>query len=213
MNGVRKAITVNALFPHILSEAAHDINPNIKIIQIATDCVYNGKKGNYSEDDTHNPEDVYGKTKSLGEVISNNFLNVRCSIIGPELRGHLSLLDWFLNQIPQSTVSGFTHHHWNGVTTLQFADLCSQIIQNEMFERYRMLNHVLHYVTNDIVNKDELLKIFKKEFKKDTIIIPCENIGEPIDRTLKSVFLQNNIIPMEQALADLNRFIIDNKIY
>ena len=49
------------------------IKPALKVIQIATDCVFDGLKGNYTEDDKHNAIDVYGKTKSLGEVSADNF--------------------------------------------------------------------------------------------------------------------------------------------
>jgi dTDP-4-dehydrorhamnose reductase len=213
MEGVRNAIMLNALFPHKLSEVAHKINPEIKIIQIATDCVYNGRKGNYSEQDAHDPEDVYGKTKSLGEIISSNVLNIRCSIIGPEIKSHLSLLDWFLTQKPDSALNGFTHHLWNGVTTLQFADLCHKIISENKFENFRSLNHVLHYVLNESVSKYSLLEIFNKEFNKNFKILPVNSIGEPVDRTIRSVYLKNPIIPMENAISDLNKYIIENKIY
>ena len=82
-------------------------------MQIATDCVYSGKKGSYNEDDLHDALDVYGKTKSLGEAQSPNLLNIRCSIIGPEQGKHVSLLEWFLTQEPGAKLQGFAHHHWN----------------------------------------------------------------------------------------------------
>ena len=72
---------------------------NIKVIQIGTDCVYSGKKGLYSETDKHDPLDVYGKSKSLGEVFDGSALIIRCSIIGPEFKKQKSFLfEWFLNQ-------------------------------------------------------------------------------------------------------------------
>jgi len=42
---------------------------NIPLIHISTDYVFNGKKGNYDENDIKNPLNVYGKTKSDGEEI------------------------------------------------------------------------------------------------------------------------------------------------
>ena len=78
LSDIIKAIKVNSLFPYKLAQT------NKKIIQIATDCVWNGMRGKYLETDPHDAEDIYGKTKSLGEVYSHNFLNLRCSIIGPE---------------------------------------------------------------------------------------------------------------------------------
>ena len=96
-----KAIKVNSLFPYKLAQT------NKKIIQIATDCVWNGMRGKYLETDPHDAEDIYGKTKSLGEVYSHNFLNLRCSIIGPEKKGYLSLLEWFLHQPKNAEIKGY----------------------------------------------------------------------------------------------------------
>ena len=164
--GVKNAIVVNALFPHLLSDACAAHDPEIKIITIATDCVYSGNKGNYTENDPHDPLDVYGKTKSLGEVRQSNFLNIRTSIIGPELTGKKSLLEWFLSNPDGTTLNGFTHHYWNGMTTLQFAQLCDRIITEGSFDKLRKINHVIHWVENESVNKYELLKIFNDVFER-----------------------------------------------
>ena len=93
---VERAIQVNAMFPHQLAHAAR--RTRTQVIQIATDCVFSGQTGQYTEADHHDATDVYGKTKSLGEVVRPGFYNLRCSIIGPEKKGHQSLLDWFLRQ-------------------------------------------------------------------------------------------------------------------
>ena len=124
MAGIKKAILINSLLPHKISNIASKLSPKLKIIQIATDCVYSGESGNYVESSAHDPLDVYGKSKSLGEVIHPNFLNIRCSIIGHEVNNHLSLLEWFLSNHSGNEVNGYAHHLWNGITTLQFAQLC-----------------------------------------------------------------------------------------
>ena len=92
---LQNALNVNSVFPHILNSCS---KKDVKIFQIATDCVYDGNKGSYDENESHNAKDVYGKSKSLGEVKSDNFFNIRCSIIGNEIKGFKSLLCWFLNQ-------------------------------------------------------------------------------------------------------------------
>lgn len=204
--GVKNAIVVNALFPHLLAEACMEADPAIKIITIATDCVFSGNKGNYTENDEHDPLDVYGKTKSLGEVRKPNFLNIRTSIIGPELTGKKSLLEWFLSNPDGSTIQGFTHHFWNGMTTLQFAQLCDRIMTENLFDDWRKINHVVHWVENEAVNKYELLKIFNEVFKRNINIIPVSNISEPIDRTLDSVLLPVHKKPMINALQALKDY-------
>lgn len=161
---VVKAITVNAMFPHLLPA---------NTIQIATDCVYSGKKGNYIETDPHDALDVYGKTKSLGEA--PRISNLRCSIIGPEIKTHTSLHDWLLSQ---EAVKGFTNHLWNGITTYHFSKICQGIIRENI-----KLPNVQHIVPGDVVTKAELLEIIATAYKKDITITPTE-ADEAIDRTL-----------------------------
>src|SRR6266516_4781735 len=88
---VKRAISINALFPHQLSEQAE--KQHTQVIQIATDCVFSGTQGNYLESDTHDALDIYGKTKSLGEAYGNSIQHLRCSIIGPETGQGKSLLE------------------------------------------------------------------------------------------------------------------------
>lgn len=204
--GVKNAIIVNALFPHLMAETCHSIDREIRIINIATDCVYDGSKGNYLENAPHNAIDVYGKTKSLGEVQSPNLLNIRTSIIGPEWTGKKSLLEWFLSNTDGTIIKGFTHHFWNGVTTLQFAQLSECIITEAKFSYLRNITHVIHYVINEAVNKFELLKIFNEVYNRKIIINPTDDYGEPIDRTLNSMFLNEKQSEMKKAIVELKEF-------
>jgi dTDP-4-dehydrorhamnose reductase len=161
MQGVYNAIIVNSLFPHKMANVVKTINKKIRIIQIATDCVYSGKDGMYDENAKHDPLDVYGKTKSLGEVNSENLLNIRCSIIGPEIKGKMSLLEWFLSNPDGSTINGYSHHKWNGVTTMQFAQLCENIIIQNSFNKLLEQNFILHYIINKTVAKYDLLCLIR----------------------------------------------------
>jgi len=210
--GIKNAILVNSLFPHRLAHSINKYSPQTKIIQIATDCVYSGNKGNYNENDIHDPIDVYGKSKSLGEVISNNFLNIRCSIIGPQLKNKSSLLEWFLASDVGKTVQGYNHHFWNGVTTLQFAQFCEEIILEDKFNNLRNLNFVLHYCINEKVTKYQLLLIFKEVFKKDIEIVKIDD-SKKLDRSLSSVYLKNGKRKMLESVRKLNAFILDTNYY
>ena len=176
---IHRAIHVNARFPHLLVQAIE--NTNSKVIQIATDCVYSGAKGRYVEADTHDALDVYGKTKSLGEVFKNQIYHLRCSIIGSELRGHKSLLDWFLSQPKGANVNGFTNHQWNGITTLHFAKVCQGIINKKL-----VLPRLQHVVPGNKISKAKLLKSFAKEFDRQDIIIQDIKAPSIIDRTLST---------------------------
>lgn len=169
-----RAIRVNALFPHYLPEGT---------IQIATDCVYSGMRGKYVETDPHDALDVYGKTKSLGE--GSKLKNLRCSIIGPEVKNHISLLDWFLAQ--EETVNGFTNHLWNGITTYHFAKIVGGIVAEEI-----ELPYLQHIVPADVVTKSELLQIIAKAYKKD-ITIRETKAPYTVDRTLSTINPELNL--------------------
>ncbi|MCK4957251.1 MAG: sugar nucleotide-binding protein [Candidatus Cloacimonetes bacterium] len=202
---IAKAIMVNAYFPHKLANYFTD--SDTKIIQIATDCVYAGNKGNYDENSIHDAFDVYGKTKSLGEVVAENLINIRCSIIGPELQNKSSLLEWFLAKENDSTIFGYSRHIWNGVTTLQFAKFCEKIIQNESFDNFRSLNHTMHFVENEQITKYQLLKIFNEAFQKGVIVKDSFSEDSKRDMTLSSLFLESPNKSMREAIWELKNYI------
>jgi len=177
LNEIQRAIEVNGLFPYKLALAAQ--KAEMRVIQIATDCVFDGIKGGYKEDDKHNASDVYGKTKSLGEIKADNFLNLRCSVIGREQKSYLSLLEWFLNQPKGAKVKGFKNHLWNGITTNIFAKICRGIVLNNAF-----MPGLQHIVPSDVVSKAEMLHIFAKIFKREDIQIEDIDTQISINRTL-----------------------------
>jgi len=209
--GVQKAIRINADFPWKLSSYAKKYN--IKIIQIGTDCVYSGKKGNYIETDLHDPLDVYGKTKSLGEVFDGSMLIIRCSIIGPEFKKETNfLLEWFLNQSNRGIIGGFEHHIWNGVTTLQFSQLCEKIIVRNVYDQILKKSFIHHFIPNNIVNKYQLMHIFNDIFEKDLKINRINKPEQKIDRSLDSIYSDlNNLMgkkDMKTAISELKNYMI-----
>ena len=173
---VSRAVRINSLFPYILAQT------NKKIIQIATDCVWDGSMGGYLETDLHNATDVYGKTKSLGEVKADNFLNLRCSIIGPEKKGFLSLMEWFLRQPPRAEVKGYKNHFWNGLTTEAFSRICVGIIKNNIW-----FSGMAHIIPADISSKAEMLHIFAEHFNRRDVKITDINAATTINRTLTTI--------------------------
>jgi dTDP-4-dehydrorhamnose reductase len=177
---IERAHRVNACFPHRLARAAERCGCHV--LQIATDCVYSGRSGHYTEPDTHDAQDVYGKTKSLGEVDSPYVHHLRCSIIGPEPKGHVSLLDWFRGQPVNGRVNGYSNHAWNGVTTLHFARLCHAVVTHRM-----TLPHMQHVVPAGDVSKAQLLNCFATHYQREDLIITPTEAENLIDRTLATV--------------------------
>jgi len=161
---IRKAIKINSLFPHELSAFAKE--RNVKVIHISTDGVFSGEAESYCEDDAHDCHDLYGITKSLGEVFDAHFLNLRCSIIGPSPFFGEGLMEWFLKQPAGSVVSGYTNHIWHGISTYQFGNLCLKIIEGDHFEELRSESAVFHFAPNEPITKFDLLCLFREIFEK-----------------------------------------------
>ena len=180
---INNAISINSLFPLEISKTAIDLDFNY--IQIGTDCVFSGSKGNYSELSMTDATDEYGKTKIVGEVTSANKALIRSSIVGPETGNGKSLLNWFL-RTEDLEVNGFTDHEWNGVTTLNFAKIVLGLTKNQ--NKNIKLQHL---IPNDKVNKFELLLLFQEYFSKQIKI--NDVISETkVDRTLKTNNLRTN---------------------
>ncbi len=183
---IENAINVNSNFPHILN---FNKNKNCKVYQIATDCVFDGFNGKYTEDHSHTARDIYGKTKSLGEVKDKNFFNIRCSIIGKEIKSFKSLICWFTNQKKNSTIYGFSNHNWNGITTRHFAKIVSTLVLKNI-----SIPNLIHIVPQDILNKYQLLKIFQKKFNRGDLKIKKSTSNVAIDRTLSTKYYKINKI-------------------
>ncbi len=179
-NNVVDAINTNSLFPNRLAEIAKQWN--CKVIQIETDCVFSGSRSGYLENDVHDADDVYGKTKSLGEACSPDICHLRCSLIGSELKTHKSLMDWFLFQPKNTVVEGYVNHIWNGITTLHFAKICRGIINHKLD-----LPSLQHVVPFDAVDKAMLLQYLAMEFGRGDITIKQVSIKPSINRTLATL--------------------------
>lgn len=176
---VARAVRVNALFPHRLAAMARAAGA--RVLQIATDCVYSGREGRYAEDAPHDALDVYGKTKSLGEVPAEGFHSIRCSIIGPEPKGRVSLLEWFLKQPAGATVTGFPNHRWNGVTTLHFAKVCAGIVRENL-----ALPGRVHLVPAGDLSKADMLSCFAAAYGRQDLVIQRAAAPTVVDRTLST---------------------------
>jgi dTDP-4-dehydrorhamnose reductase len=207
---VVRSVQINSIFPHKLAEFAR--NESTRVLHISTDAVFSGSAEGYYEDALHDCIDVYGKTKSLGEVISDNFLNIRCSIIGPSPFARRGLLEWFLSQPEGSVVSGYTSQIWNGVSTLQFANLCREIISQDCFDELRTESHVFHFVPNQPISKYDLLNLFKSVFQRRISILPAESESEVVKRILMTRYnslkeLVGYDLSMQNVVEELSEFV------
>ena len=136
-NNPKNAIYLNAMFPYVLRDLCDE--NSAKLIHISTDCVFSGKKGNYSEYDFKDADDIYGRSKGLGEIYEEPHATLRTSIIGPELKQNgTGLFHWFMSQ--EGEVKGYENAFWGGVTTLELANNIRKVIDENLMGLYQVTN-------------------------------------------------------------------------
>ena len=172
-----ECLKINSILPIYLSNNFK----NSKIIHFSSDGVFNGSKGRYLENDKPSSTDIYGVSKSMGEIVKKNVMNIRCSIIGFEKKTNYSILNWFLN-VNSKKIKGYKDQFWNGVTTLALSKLCVGIINAKLFR-----NGLFHIFSKNKVSKYELLCIFNKYLNNNSKKIKSVSSGNPVNMTLASV--------------------------
>ena len=164
INNPIDVIKINSLFPHILTDWAKTNNK--RVIHFSTDCVFDGKTGNYNENSLTTAEDVYGRTKALGEVISKHSLTIRSSFIGQELFGKTELLEWFLGQNGKQ-ITGYTNTYYSGVSTIFMSRVVKSIISD-----FTNLSGLYNLAPETPISKYELLCIARDAYNLKVDIVP-----------------------------------------
>ena len=198
----KSTIFLNTYLPHRLEKLSNKINA--KLIHMSTDCVFSGNKQSpYLETDERDGEDTYAKTKALGEVISENHLTIRTSVVGPEIiNGSEELFHWFMNQ--SGVIEGFTKAIWSGVTTIELAKAIKWFIENNTTGLYHLTNGIP-------VNKYNLLHLFKNYTNKNIEIRKVEGIAtnKSFIDTRKEI---NYLLPTyNQMISDMVTLIKNNR--
>lgn len=168
------ALPINALLPHRLARLTQVAGA--RLVHLSTDCVFSGGKGSYSESDAPDAQDLYGRSKLLGEVDYPNAITLRTSIIGHEISGSRSLVDWFLSQ--NGAVNGFKKAIFSGLPTVEVA----RIINDYILPNPHV--HGLYHLSSDPINKFDLLSLVAEVYGKQVTITPTDSFA--IDRSLNS---------------------------
>ena len=169
------SIRINSLLPHKLYDICHQ--RGIYLIHISTDCVFSGERGNYREVDSCDADDIYGRTKYLGEVEGEGALTIRTSFIGRELETKFGLAEWLISN-RNGTVDGYSRTIYSGFTTACFARILTDIILN-----YQDLRGVYH-ISSEPISKFRLLGMLNEYMKLGITI--NENADFVCDRSLDS---------------------------
>lgn len=169
-----RAIPINSLLPHRLAQLCGVAGA--RLIHMSTDCVFSGAKGNYTETDVCDAQDLYGRTKLLGEVDYPHAITLRTSIIGHELNSGNSLVGWFLAQ--QGSVKGYEKAIFSGLPTVEIA----RLIRDHVIPFPQL--HGLYHVSADAINKFDLLTLVAQAYGKQITIEADRSLT--IDRSLDS---------------------------
>ena len=178
---IMHSIYINSYLPHALKAICE--KHRIRLILMSTDCVFSGDKGFYKEDDISDARDIYGKTKSLGEINAEGVLTLRKSTVGLEIYKKHGLIEWFLGQ--KEIVNGYSKAIYSGLTSKELANIIETIIidypkmnglyniASKPISKYKLLsdlnerlNNILDIRSDDTVVCDRSLDPYK--FEEDT---------------------------------------------
>jgi dTDP-4-dehydrorhamnose reductase len=187
------AIPINALLPHRLARLC--AVAGARLIHMSTDCVFDGRQGRYTETDMSNAQDLYGRSKFLGEVDYPHAVTLRTSIIGHELGSHHGLVDWFLAQ--KQGVRGFTRAVFSGLPTVELARVMRDfVIPNPGLRG-------VYHVSAEPIDKYALLQLLAQVYGKTTPIEIDDKLV--IDRSLDSTRFQQTTGYQPPAWPELVR--------
>ncbi|MDA2928566.1 SDR family oxidoreductase [Acidobacteria bacterium AH-259-O06] len=170
-----QSLEINSLLPHRLALICRA--RGCRLIHVSTDCVFSGQNGKYNEQSVSDAQDLYGRTKYLGEVCGEGALTLRTSFIGKELDSKHGLLEWFLSQKGKSC-RGFSKAVFSGLTTVALSELVGDLI-----ERHREL-YGLYHVGGDPISKYDLLCLINEIYDLGVRIEKDEEFA--CDRSLDS---------------------------
>ena len=168
------AIPINSLLPHRLARLCESYSA--RLIHISTDCVFSGSKSNYLESDHADADDLYGRSKLMGEVDYENAITLRTSIIGHEINSANGLVEWFLSQT--GSINGFTKAVFSGLPTIELA----RVIQEYVIPHPELRG--VYHVSSEPIDKYSLLQLIASAYGRNNEIVPDDSLV--IDRSLNS---------------------------
>lgn len=196
------AVYLNSYFPHFLAEITK--NMKTKIIHMSTDCVFSGKRGEYTENDFQDGTTFYDRSKALGELNDSKNLTLRNSIVGPDINPNgIGLLNWFMQQ--KQEINGYSKSMWTGQTTLQLAKTMEYALLHSS-------NGLVNAVPSHSISKYELCKLFNKHLRNNELKINKID-GINADKSLlRTNFDFDYIIPdYEKQIKELAEWIFEHE--
>lgn len=201
-NNKADATYLNSYFPHYLAQLTE--GTKTQIIHMSTDCVFSGKRGQYTEDDLRDGTTFYDRSKALGELDDEKNITLRNSIIGPDINQNgIGLLNWFMQQ--HGEVTGYTGAMWTGQTTLQLAKTMEIAAKEKAYGLYNT-------VPDASISKCDLLILFNKYLRTEKVeIVPVDKMAA--DKSLKRTHWEfgYKIPDYEAMIVELGGWIRNHK--
>jgi dTDP-4-dehydrorhamnose reductase len=202
-NNPDRAVLLNSYFPHFLAKIC--VKYGSRLFHISTDCVFNGKKGSYLENDFKDGIGFYAQSKALGEVNYQNHITIRTSIVGPDIKSNgIGLLNWILSQ--NGVINGYSNAFWGGVTTLELA----KAIEYFILQNIDGVN-IYHLTNNEKISKFDLLRIINEVFNLKLNIKSSSEYK--VDKSLinSNKLIVYNVPSYQIMIEEMYRWILSNK--
>ncbi len=191
---------VNSRLPHEIAMVLDAVNDDSRLIHISTDGVFRGDRGHYSEVDTPDADDIYGKSKRSGEVVHPPHLTVRTSIIGPDPVNARGLMSWFLSQTRD--VQGFTRVFWSGVTTLELAKFIAFVCESDISGVY--------HLCSQRISKYDLLRTIKEVFGKDVEIHQDGHLSVDLSLISRRSEVNYKVADIKRMVSQLKTWMVEH---
>lgn len=202
-----KAVWFNSYFPHFLESITK--GTSTKVLHISTDCVFNGKRGGYTEEDQKDGYGYYAQSKALGEVDNEKDLTIRTSIIGPELnKNGIGLFHWFMSQPENAQLKGYSQAYWSGITTIELAKVIDEVLSSQN------VSGLVQVAGVEKIDKYNLLILFNEVFRNNTVAIDSDD-SYRIDKSLVSIRedFKYKVPSYKEMLLEMKEWIESHRIY
>ena len=172
---------LNAVMPgRLAGEAA---KRSLRFLQISTDAVFDGLKGNYDEEDSPAPISVYGRTKRLAELavkaMHSHALIVRTNFFGWSINAQRSLAEFFYNNLSMGNpVPGYIDRIFCPLLVTDLAGILLELIEKN-------LRGIYHACSSDYLSKYEFGVAIANRFGMDSSLIEAKITSDsPAPRSL-----------------------------
>jgi dTDP-4-dehydrorhamnose reductase len=192
-----RAAKMNTDLPELLATIV--ARGGARLLHISTDAVFDGQRGNYSEEDSPNPLSVYARTKLEGEyaVLEKDprAIVARVNLFGWSLSGQRSLAEFFFNNLSGGkTVLGFTDVFFCPVLVNDLGQVFLKMLGLELSGLY-------HVVSSDCLSKYEFGARIARRFGLDENLIRPTSVLQAGLRAVRSPNLTLRTDKLRQALG------------